>query len=102
MRIGHSVVKRASRAATAIVKVDDSTDYVNVLRDICSQSQIIEAWLIVCEGKRGDGTMETLMTLLHRVIEFLQVVFCAVVLYDMKAVLGRYIKHTSRAVVSTV
>jgi hypothetical protein len=38
---GHSLVKRVNRMSTAVVKVDDSTDYVNILRDICAQAKTI-------------------------------------------------------------
>eukprot|EP00455_Lapot_gusevi_P037628 TRINITY_DN4223_c0_g1_i9.p1 TRINITY_DN4223_c0_g1~~TRINITY_DN4223_c0_g1_i9.p1 ORF type:complete len:296 (+),score=82.92 TRINITY_DN4223_c0_g1_i9:70-957(+) len=102
MRIGHSLVKRATRAASTIQKVDDSSDYINLIREICQQSTIIEGWIVHFEGKTAHEPLaETVITLLQRVTDFFQAVFCSVVIRDMKSVLARYVKHCTRSLIGT-
>ena len=41
LKMGHSIVKRATRAVATTAKVDDSSEYINIIREICLQAQTL-------------------------------------------------------------
>jgi hypothetical protein len=70
-----------------------------------------EEWLTACESQLTAGPTpapdlqvqaryQTLVSLLLRVTEFLQVVFVAALIRDARSVLQRYHKHCIRAIVA--
>ena len=101
--LGKSILKSAARAVATSAKVDDSKGYIGLLHDICVQCQTFDQWIYHFDDNLFvDVNSASILECLKRITEFLQVVFLAIVIREMKALLSRYSKHCTRSLISSV
>jgi len=77
---------------------EDNTEYVELLKRVCSETQFIEGWLTHYE-RFSDSPV---LTSLERVAVFLQRVFCAWVLSDLHQLLERHMRLAAESIVRLV
>jgi len=99
----NAIQKGVSRLGANVLqtKIEDDTDYIQMLLNIFEHSQYIELWLTHYETKIGASSNDIydnqVLERLRRIGEFFYSVVCAFVIRDFNLLLERYLRKSTQS-----
>jgi len=98
----NAIQKGISRLGANVLqtKIEDDTDYIQMLLNIFENGQCVETWLTQYESKPSlDSVDNQILERIKRIGDFFYSVVCAFVIRDFDMLLERYLRKTTQSFV---